>query len=157
MVTPLSGAAFDVTVTSTVIQGDTTNPYRGLTFVYEVTNSATSVDAIGRFTATGYTGWQTDMSFQASGGLPPATMDRSITSDVVAYSFVGPPLGPSVLTPGATSELLVVQTDAPAWTVAIGNVIDGSIAAGDIYAPVPEPATMVFLLAGGLSFLIRRR
>jgi hypothetical protein len=84
-------------------------------------------------------------------------MDRSINGNVVGFSFVGPPLGPAVLVPGATSMVLVVQTDAKAWTRSIGNVIDGSIASGDIYAPmIPEPATML-LLVGSLGFFWRRR
>jgi len=163
LVTPLIGAAFNATVTSWVYQGDAASPFpNGLTFVYQVSNLGTSTDAIGRFTANGYktgaTVWQTDASFQPGAGLlAPATMDRSNNGNVVGYSFVGPPLGPAALRPGATSMLLVVQTDAPSWTTSIGNVIDGSIASGPIYAPVPEPASML-LLAGGLGVgLLRRR
>lgn len=156
LVTPFVGAAFNATVTSTVIQGDASNPYGGLTFLYEVANRADSTHAVGRFTATGYTAWLTDMSFQAGGGLPPTYMDRSLPSDVVGFSFFGPPIGPAVLSPGLTSSLLIVQTDAPAWTTSVGNVINGSVASGQIYSPVPEPATMV-LLIGGLGLLIRRR
>jgi hypothetical protein len=130
LVSPMIGVAFTGTLTSTVIQGDATNPFGGLTFIYQVANSPLSVDAIGRFTVTGYNGWMTDMSFQPAGGVPPATMDRSLAGTVVAYSFVGPPLGPAVLAPGMVSETLVVQTNAPRWIESIGNVIDGSIASG---------------------------
>jgi len=161
LVSNLNGAAFTATVTSTVISGDSTNPYglNALTFIYQVANSARSTDAIGRFTANGFAGWQTDMSFQPSVpavNLPPATMDRSANANVVGFSFVPPPLGPAALQPGVTSEVLVVQTNATAWTTAVGNVIDGSIANGAIYAPVPEPATLLFL-AGGVGLLLRRR
>jgi hypothetical protein len=163
LVSTLTGAAFNATVTSWVYQGDTTNPFGGLTFVYQVANEDTSTDAIGRFTANGYmtgsTVWATDGSFQVGAGLlPPATMDRSANGNVVGFSFVGPPLGPAVLAPGATSTMLVVQTDAPDFTRSTGNVIDGSIASGPIYAPVPEPATMLFLAGGlGMALLRRRR
>ena len=162
LVTPLIGAAFNATVTSWVYQGDAASPFpNGLTFVYQVSNMDTSTDAIGRFTANGFmtgaTVWQTDASFQPGAGLlAPSTVNRSINGNVVGYSFVGPPLGPSTLLPGATSMLMVVQTNAPDWTTATGNVIDGSIASGPIYAPVPEPASMLFLV-GGLGVLLRRR
>jgi len=160
LVSPMTGIAFAGTLTSTVIAGDVSNPFGGLTFVYQVANDAGSVDAIGRVTITGYDGWLTDMSFDPSLGLPPATMDRSFNGNVVGYSFVGPPLGPTVLLPGSTSAMLVVQTDAPAWTTSIGNIIDGSIASGPAYAPasqpVPEPAG-VLLAISGLMLLMRRR
>lgn len=159
MVTPLIGAAFTGTLTSTVISGDTSNPYGGLTFVYEVANADTSIHSIGRVTLNGFAGFLTDVSYGAGGGLAPATMDRSaVTGDTVGYSFVGPPLGPTVLPPGAKSTLLVVQTDAPMWTTAIGNAINGSIAAGPIYSPmIPEPATLGFMALAGLGLLTGRR
>lgn len=157
LVTPLVGAAFTGTITSTVISGDVSNPYGGLTFVYHVSNDATSIHSIGRATLTGFTGFLTDVSYGAP-GVAPAVQDRSVDGDVVGFSFVGPPLGPSVLPPGTTSALLVVQTDAREWTTAIGNAINGSIASGPIFAPmIPEPATLGFLALSGLGLLSSRR
>jgi hypothetical protein len=150
LVTPMVGGAFTATLTSTVIQGDVSNPLGGLTFVYQVFNSPNSFDAIGRVTVTGYSGWLTDMSYQTPGpvGLPPTLMDRSFTGDAVGFSFIGPPLGLGVLLPGATSAMLVVQTNAPAFAPSMANVIDGALARGPSLAPVPEPASMMFLAAG---------
>jgi hypothetical protein len=158
LVTPLVGAAFNATLVSIVIQGDPSNPLGGLTFVYQVTNDAKSIDAIGRATFTGYDAWLTDMSYQnPAAGLAPLLMDRSALGDAVGFSFIGPPLGPNVLPPGATSRPLVVQTNAPAWTIATGNVIDGSVATGPAYAPLPEPSVISLLLIGSLGWLVRRR
>ncbi|GMU24140.1 MAG: hypothetical protein AMXMBFR13_42170 [Phycisphaerae bacterium] len=158
LVTPLVGAAFNATLISTVIQGDTSNPYGGLTFVYEVINSPNSQDPLGRVTITGFDGWLTDMSYQPQlgGQLPPTIMDRAANGEVVGYSFIAPPLGTTALLPGATSELLVVQTNAPSYTTSVGNVIDGSIAAGPAYAPIPEP-TALLLLVGSAGMWLRRR
>jgi len=154
---PLVGTAFTGTLTTTVIQGDASNPFGGLTFVYQVANSPHSADGIVRLPVTGYGNWLTDMSFQPGLGLPPTAMDRSLTGDVVGYSFVGPPVGPTVLLPGTVSELLIVQTDAAAWTTTTGNGIEGIISTGPIYVPtIPEPATLA-LLFGGLVLLLRRR
>jgi hypothetical protein len=155
---PMIGASFAGTLTSTVIQGDVTNPYGGLTFIYQVANSPNSTDAIGRLTVNGFTGWNTDMSFQPGNDVSPTTMDRSITGNVVAFSFIAPPLGFSVLPPGSVSQVLVVQTNAPDWILSTGNLINGSIASGPAYAPVPEPVTMLLLVGSlGMGLLRRRR
>ena len=158
LVSPMNGAAFTGTLTSTVIQNDASNPWGGLTFIYQVANNANSLDAIGRLTVTDYNGWLTDMSFQAVGGLPPALMDRSGSGNVVGFSFVGPPLGPTVLLPGSKSEVLVVQTNAPWFRESTGFVIDGSIASGAALVPaVPEPSAMLLVIGGLVGLLVRRR
>jgi hypothetical protein len=160
LVSPLNGVAFSATITSTVLAGDATNPFPGgLTFVYQVANSPNSLDALGRVTLTGFDSWLTDMSYQlVGGGAAPTTMDRSVSGNgnVVGYSFVAVP-APSTLQPGLTSMVLVVQTNAPRWTLSTGYAINGSIASGEIYAPaVPEPATLL-LLTGGLGLMLKRR
>jgi hypothetical protein len=131
----------------------------GLTFIYEVANSPNSMDAISRVTVTNYDNWQTDMSFQIpTANLVPALMDRSASGNVVGYTFVGAPLGPTVLVPGGVSALLVVQTNAPWFRESTGYVINGSIASGPALVPaVPEPAAMLLLVGGLVGLLARRR
>jgi hypothetical protein len=156
---PYTASNFSGTLTSTVIAGDATNPYGGLTFVYQVTNSSASINSIGRATFLDFTGWLTDVSFQTPlAGLAPALADRGAAGDFVGFTFVPAPLGPGVLMPGMSTAQLVVQTNAPAWKNSIANVIDGSVA-GNILAlapAVPEPATVSLLALAGLALLRRR-
>jgi len=153
---PYASGAFSGTLISSVIAGDGSNPLGGLTFIYDLVNSPASIDSVGRLTVTGYTGWLTDMSFQTPPiGLPPTTMDRSLNSNVVGFSFVAPPLGAGALPPGMPSAKLVVQTNAPAFVPSLANVIDGTVAQVPSLAPVPEPASML-LLAAGLLVGVRR-
>lgn len=147
------------TLISTVISGDTSNTLGGLTFVYELINDAKSIDSIGRLTINGFAGSQTDASY----GLPvpalaqvPTLVDRSLSGNVVGFSFVGPPLGLGALLPGTASALLIVQTDAPQYVTSFASVIDGTVNTVGTYAPVPEPASLA-LLAIGLGLIVRRR
>lgn len=154
---PFAGAAFSGTLNSTVIAGDANNPWGGLTFIYDLVNSPNSIDSVGRLTVTDYVGWLTDMSFRLGvPGLPPTTMDRSLNSNVVGFSFIAPPLGPGALLPGMFAATLVVQTNAPWWKPAMANVINGDVAQVPSLAPIPEPASML-LLTGGLLVALRRR
>ena len=155
---PFVSGTFSGTLTSSVIQGDTTNPFGGLTFTYLLQNNAVSPEAIGRLTVNSFAGFLTDMSYQIPlAGLAPTLNDRSGgIGDVVGFSFVGFPIGVGTLSPGKSSTLLVVQTNAPDWQQTTAAVIDGSVTTVPSLAPVPEPATLSLLALGGLA-LIRRR
>src|ERR1035437_3851704 len=60
-----SSLTFSGTLTASVIQGDTTNPFglSALTFTYLLQNDLASLNAIGRFTTNGFAGFSTDVSF----------------------------------------------------------------------------------------------
>ena len=151
-----SSATFSGTLSTSVIGGDPSNPYGGLTFTYLVTNDASSSHAIGRVTFNGFTGFLTDASFQTpAGGVAPTNTDRSIgTGDTLGFSFVGSPLGLGLLVPGATSALLVVQTNAHDWQNNFASVINGTVTSADILAPtgpstaVPEPSSALIFVSG---------
>lgn len=148
---PFATSQYTGTLTSSVISGDPSNPYGGLTFVYEVSNDATSSGEIGRLTVNDYLGWLTDMSYQTpTSDLAPTLVSRSAAGDVIGFTFVGSPLGAGTLTPGLTSALLVVQTDAPAYQPTFASVINGTVVSVDSLAPaaVPEPGTLALLGAG---------
>lgn len=156
---PFFSATFSGTLTSSVISGDTSNPFGGLTFTYLLQSDPGSPNAIGRLTVNDFAGFLTDMSFQTPpAGLQPTLNDRSNgVGDVIGFSFIGAPIGPGVLRPGASSALLVVQTDAPAWRQTNASVIDGSVASVPSLAPIPEPASLALLLLGAGTLLIKRR
>ena len=156
---PFVSATFSGTLTSSVIAGDATNPFGGLTFTYLLQNNVGNPEAIGRLTVNNFAGFLTDMSYQVPlVGLAPTLNDRSTgAGDVVGFSFVGFPIGVGMLSPGQSSTLLVVQTNAPDWRQTTAAVIDGSVATVPSLAPVPEPATLSLLVLGGLALIRRRR
>ncbi|MDP1661625.1 MAG: hypothetical protein Q8L55_06880 [Phycisphaerales bacterium] len=154
---------FSGTVTSRVYTNDPTNPYglTGLTFVYEVSSNATSINSLGRFTALGFGGMPTDVSYNpfAGGAITPYQQDRDNTGMVIGWSFGNIPVpgGVGPIGPGQTSSLLVVQVPATQINVSTGNVIDGSIATMDILAPIPTPGAAALLGLGTMAAFRRRR
>lgn len=158
--------SFNGKLTSTVYQETAVdNPLGGLTFTYLIENDAASANSIGRLTVTEFLGWATDGSYQIPvAGVAPASIDRNVSGDVVGFNFV--PTGAvdpntGFLVPGASSALLVVQTDAPWYKGAVGNLIDGGVTSVQSLGPaVPEPSTIALVL-GGLGalgvFRLRRR
>lgn len=156
---PFEASTFSGTLTTTVIAEDASNPLGGLTFTYLLQNNAVSPHAIERLTVISYAGWLTNVSYQPGSGIAPTLIDRAASTDVVGFGFMNAPLGPSTLMPGATSALLVIQTNAPAFAAGSASVIDGSVVQVASYMPVPEPATLalVMLTLGGLAFRRVRR
>ena len=87
-----------------------------LDFILQTTNSPASGDALGRITLTSFAGFATDVGAAISaGGLaggtaPPVNIPRSSAGNVIGFNFA-----PGVLSPGTTSEVLVVETNATAF------------------------------------------
>jgi hypothetical protein len=88
--------------------------------------------------AVNYADWLTDVSIQSGAGVQPALIERTLTGDMM-FRFMGAPFGPSPLLPGATSALLVIQTNAPALRPGSVSVINGSVAEIGSFQPASEP------------------
>src|SRR5206468_415422 len=88
-------------------------------------------------------------------GFTPTFIDRSTAvpsnGDTIGWRFLGTPI-----LPGAHSAVLVVQTNAHAFTTLNASLIDGNTATALVYSPLPEPASLS-LLAIGATALLRRR
>jgi hypothetical protein len=143
------------------------NPTTGfLDFVYQISNDATSLDALFRGTATDFSSLQgthvPDVGYTTNGSglagahfvngtVQPTTVDRLNSSgDTVGFNFTT--LG--TLMPGATSLVLVIETDATGFTLGHFSVIDGGVATVDAWEPVvPDGGTTVALLGIALAGL----
>ena len=157
LVAHFTTATFSGVLTSTVIAGDASNPYGGLTFTYTVSNDASSVNVEARLSVNGYSTSLTDASFQTPpSGVQPTYVDRP-TADVVGFSFLGMPVGFGAIQPGQQSSLLVIQTNSPVCTNSFASVIDGAVATIPTYAPTPEPSALALLGLGAFALIRRRR
>lgn len=156
---PFVAATFTGTLTSSVLSGDPSNPWGGLTFTYLITNDAGSAHDIGRFTVNDFAGFLVDSSFQTPvAGVAPTFNDRSAGGgNVVGFTFFAAPLGAGTVLPGQNSTLLVLQTNASAYQATTAAVIDGSVATVPTWAPaVPEPGSIVLGISGIASLLVLR-
>jgi len=168
-------AGFSGTLTANVYKDDPSNPFagigdpnplnHGLTFTYTLHSNATSITSLERLVLTDFSGFATDVSYQApTTGQAPSSTDRSFgPGAVIGWSFTGAPAGLGRLAPGQTSALLVVQTNAPSYDLTqTASVIDGSIALVPTIGPSlsmisPEPSSLFLLAIPGMVALRRRR
>lgn len=142
----LNETRFVATLTNMVLRDNATGT---LLFTYQVSNSAGSVDAIRRLSTTNFAGFTLDVSSTDFAGFTRA--DRSANGAVVGFINFGPGDGSVSVDPGETSALLVIRTNAMAFTNGTTELIDGAIASGVTFAPLafaPEPGTFALAAVG---------
>ncbi len=156
--TPVTAATFSGTLYWVVLQGVSNSPLPGLTFGYRVENNAVSSNGIGRLTINGFgVTSQLDVGYYngVSGTVAPSFADRDSTPNgVVGFQFASFLLGE--ITPGTSSEELIIFTDATSWVVGEAALIDGSIATVAVPALIPAPG-VAGLVGAGLMLAGRRR
>lgn len=149
LITPFSFGGVSGTLTSWVVKNPA-NPLGGLSFYYQVSNTGT--EALSRVSTSDFgvvPGSPVDVStitgaFDSSvtGGVVPFNASRSTgAGSVVGFNFLT-----SMVQPGQSSVVMVVDTAYSAFTMSAGAISDSSSVNVNILGPVPEPST--FMAAG---------
>jgi hypothetical protein len=150
-------------VAQTVVLSDPGNVFCAgcLDFAFAVFSNSSATTDIERISSGGFAGFLVDagVATVACGlgpNVSPINADRSGDGSVVGYNFS--PSG-QVL-PGDCSAILIIETNAVAFTVGTLQVIDSDVARITSFtATTPEPGSLLLLGSGILSLggLLRRR
>lgn len=148
---------FSGTLTSSVWSGDTSNPFGGLTFTYQLSSALSSINSIDRLTLNRFSGFSTDVGYNGT-GIIPSRVSRTVNGDLIAFVFEDANFLPT-LAPGTSSPILVIQTSSSVWATGNASIIDGATVNVAAFVPlaVPEPATAGLLLLGAAVLAIRRK
>lgn len=167
---PFVSSSLNGNLISSVYSGDANNPYGGLTFTYQVILNASSPDGVSAFTIGNFSGFTNiDVTYNGiAGGDVPTTVNRSTAAQdngaLLQFHYLGTPFGPGDMPPGQSSAIIDVYTSAMVPYSALASVIDNLAVPGiatfgpaAAIVPVPEPASMGLMAAGGLGMLVWMR
>jgi len=121
-----------------------------LDFVYQITNSAGSMDSLERLANSRFRNVTTDVGYSAtdiaggvfsnSGTVVPTQVTRSSgLGDIVGFNF------DTAIAPGATTQILVIRTNARSFSTGSSSIINGGTANYGTFQPTPEPTSLVLL------------
>jgi len=169
---PVGTATFTGTAITAVYQsnagsGGPCNATGGcLDFYYQIQTVAGGTDGPNRESFFNFGTFITDV-FQVStnagllagfvnGTINATSSDRSATGVTVGANYAN-----SIFTPGTSSLIYVIRTNATLFTAGVFGVIDGGVSQINSFSPtaVPEPSTVALLATGliGLVGYTRRR
>ena len=145
-----------------------------LDFYYQIVNDPSSSTALARLTATDFAGFTTNSAYRTDGStltgtgfvdgtVAPQTSDSNIDGSVIGFSFYPPTGPPAEISPGETSYVLIISTNATSFEAGNASIIDGgtdTVAAFQPFSPasVPEPASLGLMGLGLIAVAsVRRR